>query len=185
MGTDTRGAGELTATEALTLCRRLAAEFVRRVAAAAFEAEELELGIAAARDALDGIRSPATHLGRVPGGRPDPDAMAEGLHRVAAMESRLEEKRREEAELARLFANVRSELSPSAAACADAMLEEEALGMRSTYEENIRRLKRRRREERGTSALQRSARESATSAEIAAQLIRRGIASPADLEARL
>lgn len=164
--------------------RRLAAALIHRVAAASFEAEEQERAIEAARERLDGMRSPNSGRERVSGGYRDPGAIAEGLHAVEVMEARLRSMREAQAELAALFDSVSADLSPHAAEYAAAALEEEAIGMRSTFEENMRRLERRRRRERPGDQLERYAREVASQGEIAAQLERRGMRTEGDLYSR-
>ena len=82
-----------------------------------------------------------------------------------------------------LWGSVLADLSEKAAGYATARLGEESLGVRSTCEENMLRLERRRRRETPEERLERYAAEVAALAEIASQLNSRGVASAADLAA--
>lgn len=167
--------------EGAASARRLAAEFVHSVAAAAYRAERLGFELEAARESLDGIRSADPSREHVTVGYSDPDAIATRLEVVERLEARLGEARAEDAAMRELWGSVLADLSEKAAGYATARLGEESLGVRSTCEENMLRFERRRRRETPEERLERYAAEVAALAEIASQLNSRGVASAADL----
>lgn len=163
--------------------RRLVDEFLFCVASSTYRAEELEGSLQAAREQLDGVRAADPSRERVSGGYTDPDAIANRLQAVSAMEDRLRAARSREAALLRLFDEVSADLSPEAAAHASLTVREHALGLRSTHAENVARM-RAARESLGDSmeaALAAHSLEARTRRELAALLERRGLTHSADL----
>lgn len=161
--------------------RWLADEFLFCVASSTYRAEELEASIEAAREQLDGVRAADPSRERVSGGYSDPDAIANRIQAVSAMEGRLEAARRREAAMLRLFDEVSAELSPEAAAHASLTIREHALGLRSTYTENVSRMREARERRSVESLLAARALEDRTRRELARLLERRGFSHASDL----